>query len=412
MAHALRNASGAKRWMQCPGSLALARDAVPRQSGQAAQMGTCAHFLGEVCLREQADPQVYLGKWIKPEPEPRWSNKGEGFEIDADMAAAVRVYVDFVREALTGYQGAEMWLERRFSLNWLFGDKGVGPLGDMFGTSDCSILELFGTLHVIDYKHGAGVPVDVIDNPQLLYYALGIAQEADWAFETVKLTIVQPRAPHKDGPVRTWEVSRKGLEDFRNQLRTAAELAEKAWFAPDLGGYLHPSEEACRFCPASGFCPALKEEAIRTARADFRDVVRWSPEGLADSLNRIPMMQKFIKAVQEEALRRLMLTDSGVAEFGKLVRGVGRRSITDPEACAKYLDAKAIPLEISHEPAKLKSPAQLEKSLKAAGLSVDLSGFIQKSEGSLQYAPLDDKREAVRPDGAGDFEVYTEDDSV
>lgn len=50
---------------------------------------------------------------------------------------------------------------------------------DSFGTADCVIIG-DTDLHVIDYKYGRGVRVEVGSNEQLMIYALGAVGEFGW----------------------------------------------------------------------------------------------------------------------------------------------------------------------------------------------------------------------------------------
>lgn len=60
-AHAEKGASGASRWLACPGSVALEKF-FHEQSSVFADEGTLAHSLGERCLDTGEDPINYLFK--------------------------------------------------------------------------------------------------------------------------------------------------------------------------------------------------------------------------------------------------------------------------------------------------------------------------------------------------------------
>ena len=63
-----------------------------------------------------------------------------------------------------------------------------------FGTGDCVIIA-DGTLYIVDYKHGKGVEVSAVDNPQMMLYALGALELFDGIYDidTVQMAIFQPR---------------------------------------------------------------------------------------------------------------------------------------------------------------------------------------------------------------------------
>lgn len=92
MKHSLFNASGAERWANCPGSLALSKDA-PRSTNPAAREGTAGHLLAEQCLKDGTDPVQYEGIVIEVE--------GHDIEVTDELALAVQCYVDYVR-GITG----------------------------------------------------------------------------------------------------------------------------------------------------------------------------------------------------------------------------------------------------------------------------------------------------------------------
>lgn len=93
IAHAILGASSASRWLACPGSVRLTKD-LPDQSSPYAALGSAAHDLCEKCLLDGSDAVSHMGEYI--------SAKGEEFQVDAEMADAVQVYLDYVREIKNG----------------------------------------------------------------------------------------------------------------------------------------------------------------------------------------------------------------------------------------------------------------------------------------------------------------------
>ena len=51
-----------------------------------------------------------------------------------------------------------------------------------FGTGDCVIIA-DGTLDIVDYKHGKGVEVSAVENPQMMLYALGALELFDGIYD-------------------------------------------------------------------------------------------------------------------------------------------------------------------------------------------------------------------------------------
>ncbi len=156
--HARLSASGAHRWMKCPGSV-RASEGMPDESSDYAKEGTAAHELAAECLEQNLDPMDAYGKVYEVE--------GKKFRVNDDMAEAVQVYVDEVRDYAKLGGGGELFVEQQLDeLQTLHPDFG--------GTADSIILtQKLKRLTVPDYKHGAGLPVEVADNPPPLRCRLG-----------------------------------------------------------------------------------------------------------------------------------------------------------------------------------------------------------------------------------------------
>lgn len=510
-AHAVRNASGSKRWMNCKGSINLAnrlsaKGTIRPTSSHYARLGTAAHGLCEESLRRRVSPLAFVGGTVYLDehedafvipPEHlctdadlhTWNHAAasvesqgwEAFPIDDNMAGAVALYYETVLTDLEEMgPHAELSIERRFDLSSLVGfdvdlealeadPSYVSPSGihwaeteegldfyyadgrrchgPMFGTNDASILLPFDLIRVYDYKHGQGVLVEVEENSQELYYALGIAREVGWCFDELELVIVQPRAAHSDGPVRRWRCSADRLREFEAELRQAA-LDTEDPDAPLLAG------DHCGFCPAGAYCSALRDKAFEVARLEFgpivegSDVIALTPidelgplttdDDLRTSLESIPMLDAFIKAVEGEAMRRLREAPGGEAFGHKLVRkrsirqwrsdlteeaqDDGRQVPVDP---FDVLVEHGFPREMLFEEPKRKGPAKIEalrppelmarlKEEKvrapAAYIKQIVAELAHKPEGGITIAHHTDPRPAVDPSAAAmsDFDPVDE----
>jgi hypothetical protein len=197
--HALLSASGAHRWMACPGSIRLS-EGVPERTSAYAEEGTAAHEIAARCLR--AGRRDALG--IAP---------------DAEMAAAIDIYLDAVWAAVE--PGDQLLVEHRVDL------RPLDPPVPMYGTADAIVIKpRRRQLHVIDLKFGVGVPIEAAGNPQGRYYALGaLLAFPEHAVDTVEITIVQPRFPHPAGPVRREIVLALELLLWGRELLAAARRA-------------------------------------------------------------------------------------------------------------------------------------------------------------------------------------------
>lgn len=385
-AHSTIGASSMYRWSACPGSVRESAKAPPQTSSVYAEAGSDAHALGAVCLREDAAPGFYIGKQIKDD--------GRDFTVTEEMADAVYVYVNHVCD--TFERGDTMHVEQKFDLS------SVHP--GCFGTADCVIWQpKTQLLHVIDYKHGAGIAVNVTDNPQLQYYGLGALLSLGYPAKRVRLTIVQPRCDHSDGPVRSWEIDAIDLLDFRADLITYAKATE------DPDALLVPGDH-CRFCPAAALCPALVKKAQEVAKLEFAPALSYDPAQLKMALDSREPLKAWLKALDEFAYAE---AEAGRTPIGyKLVAKTARRAWRSEGEVIDYIQTHPM-LDLKEEdifePRALKSPAQLEKldGLKPKTVKKVKSGpldqfTIAESSGHA-LVPEDNKRPAIKKDAKSDF---------
>ena len=368
MLHSKLGASSAKRWMNCPGSLRMIEKSPPQQESKYAAEGTAAHELAEIALKKGWNPSGAIGKEIA------------GFTVTEEMADAVAVYVDYV--VITSGD-SKILIEEKFDLSHIY--------EGMFGTNDACSGKDYETLHVFDYKHGAGVPVEAENNPQLLYYAIGASKNR--RFKTVKMHIVQPRAIHPEGPIRTLEVPFEYLHEFSVELKKAGIRTQE----PDA--YL-AAGEWCRFCPALGLCPEVHRKTSELAKTDFADphlppAETLSNEQLSEVINHETLIKNFLDDVKKQAYAKLMSGEK--IEGLKLVRKRGSRKWKDEPQLMDVLKRDGM-LEDAFT-TKLKTPAQLEKT---HGKEF-VKQFVDSIQGDITLATENDKRKAVNPDPALDF---------
>lgn len=369
------------RWSACPGSVREAAKAPPSASSSYAQEGTDAHTIAALCLQKNANPGAYIGKTV-----------GVGvhaFTTTKEMATAVQVYIDAVDAVVDGESPTiKLQVEQRFDLS------AVHP--GCFGTADAVVwCPDTKTLHVFDYKHGAGIPVEVENNPQLMYYGLGALLASGYPARRVRLVIVQPRCEHPDGPVRSWEIDAIDLLDFRADLKEYAKATEN----PDA---VLVAGEHCRFCPAAALCPELVARSQAVARLEFAPAVAYDPAKLSAALHDVDAIESRIKAVREFAYAE--------AEAGRFTghgwKIVAKRAIrkwNDEAALAQHLERSytgSVMREV-YEPQSLKSPAQMEK---VAGIGKGaLDQFVIKESSGHALVPDSDKRPAVKAPAKDEF---------
>jgi len=402
MKHSILGASSAARWMACPGSVRLTKD-LPDKTSTYAEEGTAAHALAEHCLRRNQQPSGYIGGQVKGMPY--------GYSVTKDMVDHVQVYLDTVR----GYDNVitPIQIEQKFSLEH------IHP--GMFGANDASFLTKKGmitTLHIFELKYGAGVAVEVEDNIQLKYYALGALHVfgEEKVIDNVELVVVQPRKEHPDGFVRKHLYSARGIERWGED-----ELSKAASATEDIALLLVTGQH-CQFCRAFATCPQQREEALSLAKTDFADVIE-SPETVA-----LPAIEKLSK---DELVKVMQFSDRLAkwskeiaahiqerAERGekfegfKLVRKKSDRAyISKDEAekvMARFFDRRDFMAEkIIGIPAAEKLIKKHMSNLKQKERD-KIIALWHKPEGGLTLAPDSDKRKEIdiTPDFLPEDEIF------
>ncbi len=252
LVHSKIGGSGAHRFWECPGCINKADevralpDYEPSVSKYASE-GTVAHIVCELCLKNDEDADDYIGEVFEAD--------NIFITVTQNMADAVQLFLDNVRGTVANEFGTNksyLAIEKNFALS------NVDP--EAFGTNDACLHIPFHKLIVWDYKHGKGVVVEVEFNKQLLYYALG-ALEGKGDVEEVEIRIVQPRAPHKEGKIRTRTYPVEKLALFEIELKQKVE-ATKDPNAPRKGG------DWCKFCEGYKICSEASKNLWRSNRSN------------------------------------------------------------------------------------------------------------------------------------------------
>lgn len=372
VAHAEHGASSAYRWLACPGSVALSRG-IPEKTSPYAIEGTAAHALAEVAYAKQRDASFWVGLKI------------EGIEVTEEMAEAVQVYLDHIASIVR--PGDKVWIEKRVTLDKL------NPPRPMFGTADCTIYRPSERrLYVCDYKHGVGVAVEAVGNPQLRYYALGalLSLSENEPCEHVDAYIVQPRAQHPDGPIRADSMTTGELLDF------AADLVEGVERTLEPDAPLNPGSH-CRFCKAAAVCPAKRDQALELAQAEFGDAAL--PKTIDPRAMTIEQVSNYLSMADqiEDWLRALRvyvqneLESGGTVPGWKLVNKRATRVWSDQGETIRWAEQFGLAEEELYD-RKIKSPAQLEKVVGKKNLPKDLVSSVSTG---FTLARETDKRPAA-----------------
>ena len=143
------------------------------------------------------------------------------------------------------------------------------------------------TLHVVDYKHGKGVPVSADHNPQMMLYALGAltAYQMLYSIDTIKMSIVQPRLDS----ISEWEIKSEELLKWGDEF--VKPRAEKAFKGE---GDCVPGEH-CRFCRAKAICRARAVTNLDLAKYAFAEPATLSNTEIGEILQQAQDLEKWVK---------------------------------------------------------------------------------------------------------------------
>lgn len=358
--HAKLSPSASNRWLTCPGSLDLPRSGEEEESVYAAE-GTAAHELAEKCLILGVDAEELIGETLYDH------------EVTQEMADNVQVYLDVCNQLRREHDlggNVEFYLSH-------------SKIDDFGGTADFMMITP-DMLYIVDLKYGAGHVVEVSENDQLKCYAV---LAMDYVFKDipspenyqVRMTIVQPRASHEDGPVRSVTLSKEEIWSHEDRI-------QKQVF--DNRHHLEAGSH-CRWCPAKVHCPKLKEHTVAAAKAEFQ------PEGLSlEDAAELIQLRKPMEAYLDEVYRWL----HGRMEKGeevpgmKLVESFGNRrwTLSEDELIAEIKKMKRVAKDKLYD-LKLKSPSQMEKVIGKG----KLDDLIERPRKGTTVVPDYDKRPAV-----------------
>ncbi len=370
-AHAKLSASGAHRWLACPGSVLLEEDLPDRGSPYAAE-GTLAHAVGELKLRR------YFDRGIGPK---KFSVAMAGFKESehwkGEMDRYTEDYFDEVkRRSLLYPEIPYVAVEERVSF------EDYVPEG--FGTCDC--IMIYGDeMQVIDLKYGKGVVVSPEENPQLMLYGLGAlgAYEMLYGIETVRLVIVQPRLDS----VEEWTISAEDLKAWGESIKETAQEAYE-------GSEILASGEHCRFCKAKARCPERGREFFSAveeiAAAIKKKEVPWlSNADLAKYLTRAKGILDWVKDLEEEALRAVLAGET-IPGY-KVVEGRSNRAFKSTDRALEILKGAGYEEAMLYERKPL-SLSKLEGLVGKARFKDLLGDEVVKPQGKPTLVEESDKR--------------------
>jgi hypothetical protein len=363
----------------CAGSLLPSLTAVDKAGYEAAE-GTVFHEL--------------IAEWQTRGRPDHWL--GQTREVDGYTVEIVEEMFTHAEECLTRANEihGDRYVETRVDLT------AITPIPGQGGTCDLAFCRQ-GILDITDWKYGKGVQVFAYKNTQLMLYALGFYFEFNqfYDFQLIRMRIAQPRFNHWD----LWEVQVEELLEFADWARERWSLA----WQPDSPRT--PSPKACQWCKVRLTCPAL--EVARQALVDLTfevlDVdprqpvqpvapvippaIELTTTQLAQIYRYRKLMESWFSDIGDELIAR-GLSGEDLGGQWKVVEGrPGRRRWTDEEQAVQAFDRIGVdPYEV-----KLRSPAQVEKLVRAAGVrdpTPYVNLFTDRTPGKPALVPIGDAR--------------------
>ena len=301
------------------------------EGGDAAKIGTAIHALAEHCYKTISDPMTFVGKEF------------EGITMTEENC-------DFAMQHLQAIWDIEVELGDKTVQVEKFLPYQESPVYKCGGTADViGISKEKRKLIIADLKTGRGY-VDA-ESDQLKLYSLaamesgGLYQDID----TIELWIIQPH----HGEVRKHTMTTQELVDWEHYILTPAiENALNPAFPPV------PSDSACQYCAAKTICPAQANMVEVVVAAPPVEVL--TEEQISVLLTKFDMVEDYIKAVRDHALKRM---EKGAVIAGwQLAPKRALRSWTSEDEAYKGLLALGLDKDQVMK-TELITPAQAEKLL-------------------------------------------------
>lgn len=365
--HALLSASGAHRWLKCPGSARLETLFEDKDNDFAAE-GTLAHEIAELKLKK------YFTTVIRPS---EFKKKMDAFKkhdlYSSEMDRYTDEYKEYINDVYLSFEAKPFFLaEQRVDFS--------AYIPEGFGTVDCMLVG-DKIIHIFDLKYGKGVPVYAENNPQGMLYALGAYLEQSLIDEinTVVIHIVQPRLKN----FTKFEITSKELLKWAESIKETAKKAYNGTNEYNAGAH-------CGFCKANGSCRAQAEQYIDT---ETIDPALLTDEEIGDMLEKVKELMKWAKKFEDYAFARAQ--KGGNIRGWKLVQGRGgNRVFIDAEKAAQLLlEAGMSEAEIYET--KLISVTSAEKLIGEEALYKTAGEIIFRPEGKPTLVSIKDKRPAI-----------------
>jgi hypothetical protein len=373
LGHSPLGFSGAERYMNCAGSVALTAALPPdveQPDPEYTTAGVNAHAAWAWCLKNQADA---------------WQAVGEGFfhDFSVQELEAGQFYLDYVRRMKEEHFAFDMLVEEQLAAPEIH--------EKAWGTVDCALFFYHhGQLacRIIDYKHGEGRYVEAEWNKQTCGYG-GLVAVRFPKVQRFFLDIVQPRLEGSPD-VRTFEVHREPLLNFVNKtLQPAMVKADEMPFDEALKNL--KVGEHCRFCPVKRAlrCPEMNQLPVVLEQIAPL-LARMSTERLGELYGKKDAMIMLLNELESEVFRRRMAGED-VPNSKTVLKKVFRAW---KDGALNVLAAAFGEFEV--QKIVQLGPKEIEDKFGKPGKEL-VKAWAFTPDAGYTVAPLSDRRRAVNP---------------
>lgn len=388
--HSKCSPSGAHRWLVCTAAPTYEAQFPDGEVSVYAAAGTLAHKFAELAA------QYNFGLVTKRTYNSRLKKLQKESLYDPEMLETSQKYAEYLFQKSMEFENKpHLALEVNVDLSEYI------PEG--FGQCDSALIG-GDRLHITDYKHGVGVPVSAIDNPQMKLYALGVLKRYEAAYPSltrVTMAIFQPRITDD---VEEFEIS---IEELKKWGEVIKPIAQEAFNGP---GAFEPGEH-CRFCkgrevckaraqyfmeleayedavPQNGLTPEQQFEIDKALILGEATRTTLTDEEVGSLLERGELLSKWLSDLQSYALNAIL--DGREIPGWKVVEGKSNRKYKAD--CGSTIAQVA--RDAGYEPyeEKLLTITAMEKLMGKAVFAEKIGEFTEKPQGKPTLVKASDKR--------------------
>lgn len=382
--------SAADRWTTCMASPRFClenADLIPADlSSKFSQEGTTAHEVAAAYLQDR-----------QPNPENCPT------PIDADMRMHGWDYAEYVQGLRHPDPGMSKLIVEQKNGLWYYPGRNA--------VVDAAVINP-DSLHIVDYKYGAGVVVSPIGNLQTAIYAYQMALPLNLPLDfPVFSHIYQPRGRESEnGAAHVWETTIGEIATLAGQIEGKADIIRINNETKGNPLAFVPSEKACRWCPAKSFCPERQKSMLDGLESlEVLEAPKSLPLPSALTIEQLAAVLKHKKEIvswfndAEEYAQNRMAEGHLVPGFKLVMSRGGNRYWSDPKQAAELLVKTTVLKRNEVIEEKTISPAQAEKLVGKKKFSKEVEALITRNPGAPEIAPESDKRESCAIQASTEF---------